>query len=442
MPPAPSWEYEEGEEYSGGIGMTSFDFSTRAFLQFPPGLSLDKLSDFTVGQSVFEVPWENSATGQLDRRGLGPLFNANSCLACHVRNGVGKVPESETEAMLTALVRLSANLDGDPEPNYGGQLQPFSLSGVPVEGKATVQYSSVDGNWGDGAPYTLKKPNVVFSDLNYGELESEGTIYSLRNTSKMIGMGLLEAISNDAILANQDPNDRDGDGISGRANIVPHLKSGSNRTGRFGWKANEPDLTQQGSRAFLEDIGVTTSLFPLKNCGPTQTACSNTVHGTLPELNTTKIDVMVKYMRLIAVPARRSADSKEVLDGKKIFYQAGCIKCHLPKFITGTISGAPEISGQTIRPYTDLLLHDMGEGLADGRPDHVADGREWRTPPLWGIGLVSQVNGTLQLLHDGRARSYLEAVLWHGGEAEKSREYVKELSSSDRESLVKFLESL
>lgn len=431
-----SWEYEEGEELSGGKDMTSYDFTSRAYLQFASGLPLDKISDFTVGQSVFEVPWENSSSGQIDRRGLGPLFNANSCLACHIGNGIGKVPSGPTETMFTALVRLSN------DPNYGGQFQPFSIGGVPAEGKASVSYSQVNGVFKDGTSYTLRKPKVEFSNLNYGPLVSDGEIYSLRNTSKVIGMGLLEAIPDETILSLQDEYDYNLDGISGRVNLVPDIATGTNKIGRFGWKANEPNLKQQGSRAFLEDIGVTSPLFPFKNCTPGQTACDSSPHGTLPELNPTKIDMMVKYMRLIAVPARRSPSSSEIIAGKRIFFQAGCNSCHISKLVTGNISGAPEISEQTIRPYTDLLLHDMGEGLKDGRPDHLASGREWRTPPLWGIGLVSKVNDTLQLLHDGRAESFMEAVLWHGGEAERSKQYVLGLSSSQRDQLVKFLESL
>ncbi|PJZ76044.1 hypothetical protein CH365_16335 [Leptospira neocaledonica] len=431
-----SWEYEEGEELSGGKGMTSFDFTSRAYLQFAPGLPLDKISDFTVGQSVFEVPWENSSSGQIDRRGLGPLFNANSCLACHVGNGIGKVPSGPEETMFTALVRLSN------DPNYGGQFQPFSLNGVPAEGIASVSYSQIEGVFQDGTSYTLRKPKVEFSNLNYGPLTSNGDVYSLRNTSKVIGMGLLEAISDETLLSLQDESDSNLDGISGRINLVPDLVSGTNKIGRFGWKANEPNLKQQGSRAFLEDIGITSPLFPFKNCTSVQTACDSSPHGTLPELNTTKIDMMVKYMRLIAVPARRSPSSSEVLMGKRIFFQAGCNSCHISKLSTGNIPGAPEISMQIIRPYTDLLLHDMGEGLKDGRPDHLASGREWRTPPLWGIGLVSKVNGTLQLLHDGRAETFMEAIIWHGGEAERSKQHILGLSSSQRNQLVKFLESL
>ncbi|TGL63762.1 thiol oxidoreductase [Leptospira sarikeiensis] len=437
-----TWEYEEGEELSGGQGMTSYNFTSKAYLQFPAQLPLSKISDFTVGQSIFDVAWENSSTGQLDRRGLGPIFNANSCLACHVGNGIGRVPSGPTETMLTALVRLSGNSNGSPDTNYGGQFQPFSLSGVPAEGKASINYTQINGSFQDGTTFTLRKPSVEFSNLNYGPLDANGEIYSLRNTSKVIGMGLLEALSDTTILSLQDPSDSNSDGISGRINLVPDIESGTEKIGRFGWKANEPNLKQQGSRAFLEDIGVTSPLFTSKNCTSAQTACLSSVHGNLPELSQTKIDIMVKYMRLIAVPARRTASSPDVLAGKKIFFQAGCTSCHIPKLKTGTIAGSPEISEQTIRPYTDLLLHDMGEGLADGRPDHLASGKEWRTAPLWGIGLVSTVNGTLQLLHDGRAETFIEAVLWHGGEAEKSKQYVLKLSETDREYLIKFLESL
>ncbi len=235
---------------------------------------------------------------------------------------------------------------------------------------------------------------------------------------------------------------QDGDGISGRPNYVWDAAQGSSALGRFGWKANQPTLHQQVAGAFLGDIGITPSLFPEENCMDPQGDCQAAQNGGQPEIGDPILEDVVFYSHTLAVPARRDWDNAVVLTGKKLFTEARCTQCHTPKFQTGNLPGFPELSNQTIRPYTDLLLHDMGPGLADGRPDFQADGNEWRTPPLWGIGLVPTVNEHSNYLHDGRARNLMEAILWHGGEAEASRELVRKMPQQERDALIKFLESL
>jgi CxxC motif-containing protein (DUF1111 family) len=214
------------------------------------------------------------------------------------------------------------------------------------------------------------------------------------------------------------------------------------RVGRFGWKANQPTIEQQVAGAFLGDMGLTTPLFGVQQCSPAQEACIAAPDGGAPEVDESKVARITFYLHTLAVPARRDVDDPTVLRGRALFESTGCASCHTARHRTGELEGYPWLSDQEIWPYTDLLLHDMGDGLADGRPDYAADGREWRTPPLWGIGLVETVSGHELLLHDGRARGLAEAILWHGGEAEASREAFRAMELADREALLAFLRSL
>jgi CxxC motif-containing protein (DUF1111 family) len=258
----------------------------------------------------------------------------------------------------------------------------------------------------------------------------------------MIGLGLLEAIPERTLLALADPDDRDGDGISGRPNRVWDWAQQRQVMGRFGWKANQPTVAQQATGAFLGDIGITSALFPRQNCTAAQARCSTVPTGGQPEISPERLDPVIFYSRTLAVPARRDLDDPVVQRGERLFAQAQCGRCHIPTLHTSPVNELPTLSHQTIHPYTDLLLHDMGAELSDERPDFDATGREWRTPPLWGIGLVFTVNGHTNFLHDGRARNVTEAILWHGGEAEAAREHFRHLPRPDREALVRFLESL
>jgi CxxC motif-containing protein (DUF1111 family) len=258
----------------------------------------------------------------------------------------------------------------------------------------------------------------------------------------MIGFGLLEAIPEQTLLALADAADQDGDGISGRPNRVWDWTQQRQVLGRFGWKANQPTVAQQVTGAFLGDIGITSVLFPRQNCTAAQTQCTAAPIGGQPEISPEQLEPVIFYSRTLAVPARRDLDDAGVQRGEQLFAQAQCGRCHVSTWRTGPVDELPTLSHQTIHPYTDLLLHDMGAELSDERPDFDATGREWRTPPLWGMGLVSKVNGHTNFLHDGRARNITEAILWHGGEAETAREYFRHLSRPDREALVRFIESL
>ena len=335
-----------------------------------------------------------------------------------------------------------------PEPTYGGQLQNFSIQGVPAEGEMTIAYRETAITLADGQVVGLRAPSYGVSGVHYGPLHPE-TMLSPRVAPPVIGMGLLEAIAEADILAGADPEDRDGDGISGRANIVWSDELGRPILGRFGWKAGNPTVSQQAAAAFRGDVGISTPLYPPPHgdCTVAQEVCQDAPHGGASAEHTVEasaalVDLLNFYTRNLGVPARRDIGDPQVLEGKRLFYDANCTGCHTPKFVTRRDSIGEEQSFQLIWPYTDLLLHDMGEGLADGRPEGEANGREWRTPPLWGIGLTETVSGHTFFLHDGRARSLLEAILWHGGEAEAAKERVVAMTGEERAALLAFLQSL
>jgi len=429
---------EPGEELSGGDA-TVFDTSDRAFGLPPSTLDRDGERAFLRGRALFRDDWVEAPASTDSRDGLGPLFNARSCEACHVRDGRGRPPIGD-ELLTTMLLRLSGP-DGADEPTYGDQLQPLAIPDVPAEGNARVVYDENGGQLADGQAYTLRHPTYEFVALGYGPM-AEGVQVSPRVAPMMIGLGLLEAVPAATLEALADPDDADGDGISGRVNRVAVSGSTESAVGRFGIKANQPTVRQQTAGAFLGDIGLTSSLFENETCTPAQVECANSVSGGDPELFAAILDDVTFYSRALAVPARRDVEEPDVLLGRNLFGTIGCAACHVPVLETGAFPDVPELANQTIRPYTDLLLHDMGPELADGRPDFAATGQEWRTPPLWGIGLVETVNGHLLLMHDGRARGFEEAILWHGGEGAASRDGYTQLDASDRQALVRFLESL
>jgi CxxC motif-containing protein (DUF1111 family) len=322
-------------------------------------------------------------------------------------------------------------------PGFGGQLNDASLFGVAPEARVSTTWTEQAGAFADGTPYSLRSPMHTLTD-EYLPLPA-GTMVSARVALPVFGRGLLEAIPEAAILALADDADADGDGISGRANRVFDFERGEEPLGRFGWKANQPTLEQQAGAAYRNDMGVTNPIFP------TESAAGQSQADGLdddPELDLDTVRAAAFYTKTLAVPARRDVDDPVVRRGQALFESARCAACHVPTLHTGDFPEEPALSRQTIHPYTDLLLHDMGEGLADHRPDFLASGSEWRTPPLWGLGLTEVVQGEVFLLHDGRARSLLEAILWHGGEAETSRERVRTMSAEDRDALLAFLESL
>ncbi len=437
--------YEPGEELAGG-DTTVFDRGRNAYALAARNLKGERRDRFFVGNALFNRNWVTAPASTTGIDGLGPTFNASSCSSCHFKDGRGAPPAAPGEPFLGLLLRLSIpgqDAHGGPldEPAYGGQLNHRAILGVPAEGNATVAYEEIPGAYADGTPYSLRRPTYRLDGLAFGPIDP-GVLISPRTAPFMIGLGLLEAVDEAAILALADEHDADGDGISGRPNEVWDPKHQRTRLGRFGWKANQAGLEQQNAGAFLGDLGITSPLHPAESCPPAQTACAAAPTGGAPELDQEKLDEVTYYSRLLAVPARRDYEAPEVLRGKALFRDAGCAACHVPELHTASLDGFPELEGQTIRPFTDLLLHDLGDGLADGRPDFLADGREWRTPPLWGLGLVGVVNDHTLLLHDGRARGFAEAILWHGGEAEPAREAFRTLDAGDRAALIRFLESL
>lgn len=439
---------EPNEQFSGGAA-TVFDKTRMAYAQALPALDGDRETEFFVGNSVFNRGWITAPASVTQFDGLGPLFNANNCSACHLKDGRGRPPEEPGEMMLSMLVRVSVpgmDAHGGPlgEPNYGGQLQDRAIMNVAPEAQVTIQYEEVPGTFADGEAFSLRKPTYVVDQLAYGPLASD-VMLSPRVAPAVFGLGLLAAVPESTLEGFADPEDKDGDGISGRINHVWDVRAGKAAVGRFGWKANQPTLEQQSAGAFQGDMGISSEMFHAQECTAVQTECLAAPAGEEdggPEILPEDLASVVHYMHTLAVPARRDYDKPEVLHGKRIFNDIGCADCHVASMKTGLMAGFPELENHTIRPYTDLLIHDMGPGLADNRPDFEADGQEWRTAPLWGVGLVQTVNHHNYLLHDGRARGPMEAVLWHGGEAQTARDEVLKLSRDERAALLAFLGSL
>lgn len=460
---APTTDFSSAEAFErnpAGAATVSRLINTSSFSHPSGNMSFERQLDFRIGDGIFRKLWVSAPSSTQSSNGLGPLFNARSCQSCHVKDGRGAPPQGD-EAAVSMFLRLSIppQTDADraalesrrkaviPEPTYGGQLQNFSVQGVPAEGRMAIEYEEVAVTLADGEVVHLRKPSYSATDLNYGPMHPEAML-SPRVAPPMIGLGLLEAISEAAILANADPDDANGDGISGRPNFVWSDELGRVALGRFGWKAGKAGIADQSAHAFAGDIGISSHLVnsPWGDCTAAQTACREAPHGLHPEegveVTRQMFDLTVFYSRNFGVPARRDVDAPDVLAGKKAFYESGCVSCHQPKFVTQRHSIEPEQSFQLIWPYSDLLLHDMGEGLADHRPEGDASGREWRTAPLWGLGLTEAVSGHTFLLHDGRARNALEAILWHGGEAQAARDRVVAMSRAEREALLSFLNSL
>ena len=309
-------------------------------------------------------------------------------------------------------------------------------------------YEEVPVALNGGETASLRRPAWSVVDLGYGPMAPD-VMRSPRVAPPMIGLGLLEAVHPADVAAGADPDDADGDGVSGRTSEVRGPAAGSARLGRFGWKASAATVREQSAKAFSEDIGISSpdAPAPWGDCTEAQAACRALPSGVQRALGDTEapdpiLDLVTFYSSNLAVPARRDVGDPEVLRGKALFHSSGCASCHTPKFVTRRDAARPEHRFQLIWPYTDLLLHDMGDGLADHRPVGAASGREWRTAPLWGIGLTGTVSGHTFFLHDGRARNLLEAVLWHGGEGQAARDAVVAMPPSDRRALIRFLNSL
>ncbi|HEX4985186.1 MAG TPA: di-heme oxidoredictase family protein [Burkholderiales bacterium] len=425
---------------SGGSS-TVIETGREAYALPSPALPSVLDDTFFLGRNLFRQVWVVAPALDRETAGLGPLFNRPSCAACHLKNGRGRAPVGPGEKMTTMLVRLSLPGRGPhggplPDPVYGDQLNDAAVPGIPAEGQARIRWLEHTERLADGEQISLRRPRVEFSELAYGPL-GDDILVSPRIAPPVFGLGLLEAVADRDIRARADPTGRHG-----RVNEVWDPVGKRMALGRFGWKAGAASLLHQSASAFSGDLGITTSVFPDENCSAPQTACRAAPSAGTPEVEDARLGMLVLYQKSLAVPARRDVANGQVRQGERLFAEIGCADCHLPQMRTADDADPPFLSGQVIHPYTDLLLHDMGEGLADGRPEFSAGPSHWRTPPLWGIGLSSRVNGNAAYLHDGRARTLLEALLWHGGEAQAAAQAVRGMSRMQRNALLRFLDSL
>ena len=454
-----------GEQVAGAA--TVYATGRNAF-SFPlANLDDAERTRFVIGNSFFKRNWVQAPASTTARDGLGPLYIARACAGCHVMDGRGSPPLEPGERAVSLLIRLSVPGTPDPhqgvvpEPTYGDQFATTAVPQVPPEGQVEISRSPVAGQFADGTRYTLQQPHYRLTALGYGPLAA-GTMLGPRLAPQLAGVGLIEAIADEDILANASTQAARPGPIKGRPNRVWDAYAQRMVLGRFGWKANTGTLAHQTAAAFNGDMGITSRVFWRENCTPAQAACLAAAHGgdarpghlpsaaqarpEAPEIEDAILNPVIFYTATLAPAARRQPSEPQVLRGQALFHEAQCAVCHRPSYVTGPpplpTLGSPGVSGQRIWPYTDLLLHDMGPYLADGRPDFLAGGAQWKTPPLWGVGLIREVNGHQRLLHDGRADGVLEAILWHGGEAEPSRQQVLQMSPADRAALIRFVESL
>jgi len=415
-----------------------------AYRQPLSGLSRAQMADYADGALAFGRRWQ-TALGSFGPWGLGPLANAESCAECH--EGKGRTPpQADGKRLRAMVVRLSGPGSGPhgeaiPHAAYGDQLNDLGVLGVPAEGHAVMEYRDRQVVLADGTVVPLREPSLRFEDLQYGPLGDEARV-SVRAAPPLIGAGLLEAVPEEALL--ERVAKQASLGLGGRINRVWDRDRGEFAVGRFGRKATQPTLPQQVAAAFHDDIGVTSKWYPVDACTNAQPQCLEAARFRVmdPELSPGILSDIVFYLRASAVPVRRNTHTPAVTRGEHLFAAVGCADCHLPTLPGGQGASLAELRGAEFHPYTDLLLHDLGEYLADGRPDGLAGERDWRTAPLWGLGLAAQVNPGVRLLHDGRARSTMEAILWHGGEGARSRAAFGALSEVDRGALLAFLDSL
>ncbi|WP_442592814.1 di-heme oxidoreductase family protein [Parapusillimonas sp. JC17] len=463
---APAAQFDRAESFEamqGGAGTVRKLINPDIFSHPAANLDFEGRQDFMVGNGLFRKDWVSSPSSTQASDGLGPLFNARSCQACHVKDGRGSVPgfdplqQNDAVALLLRLALPDTAQEAQdrlkragnvliPDPVYGHQFQPFAVPGLPAEGEIRISYQENPVGLNGEEAAVLMVPSYRLESLGYGPLHPDVRV-SPRLAPPMLGLGLLEAIHPDDILANAAA--ARGDGISGKPNWVLDPDTGERVLGRFNWKAGESSVARQSARAFSGDMGLSSPLFPdhYGDCTSVQEACLAMPNGAQSHLGEHEVpgrlmDLVTAYALNLALPQRRNVEDERVLAGKKLFYEANCIGCHVPKYVTRRDAERPEHRFQLIWPYTDLLLHDMGEGLADNVEEGEASGREWRTPPLWGIGLTRTVNPAATWLHDGRARTLLEAILWHGGEAQAARDRVRDMTPAQRADLIRFLESL
>lgn len=466
--PDPLGEFTGGSTTVHTTGKNAFSF---------PLANMDdaERTRFAIGNSFFKRNWVEAPASTTARDGLGPHFIARSCAGCHVMDGRGAPPEwkntlgPDPDNTVALLIRLSVPGTPDPhagvvpEPTYGDQFNNGAIQGVKPEGTVRIRSTPIHGRFADGTRYTLRKPVYALTDLGYGPM-AQDVMLSPRIAPHMAGLGLIEAIPESDILANAREQAAAPGPIKGQPNRVWDAFAQKDVLGRFGWKANTGSIAHQTAGAFLGDMGITSSVNGREACMPAQKDCLAAPHGggrrtgrdglmpsalasaEVPEIDDDTLSHVIFYTATLGPAARRKPDDPQVLRGQALFAQAQCATCHRPSYVTGEPMfprfTSAKVSGQRIWPYSDFLLHDMGPDLADGRPDFLANGRQWKTPPLWGIGLFKDVNGHTRLLHDGRAHGVLEAVLWHAGEAQAAKEQVLKFSKQDRDALVAFVQSL
>jgi CxxC motif-containing protein (DUF1111 family) len=419
---------------AGGVTMP-YQYSgetNHLFNQMAPNASPPTGEPFLLGRRLHETDFGDGShaepgnpvyTGQIGK--LGPKFSNVSCVACHVNNGRA-LPPALGAPMLQSVVKVGSDASGTPDPVLGSVLQPQSTSGPAEDSVVISSYTTINGQYGDGTPYTLQKPNYTFGGYT-------PAFYSVRLAPQLVGMGLLEAVSESTIQNLAIAEAAGNNGISGRVQTVIDPQTGQQRLGRFGYKGAKARISQQIAGALNTDMGVTTSIFPVLDgdttSGPVELADSDLTNWT-------------RYVSALGVNARRNLNDPQALQGEQLFASANCVQCHTPTLQTSPYHPMAELRNQAIHPYTDLLLHDMGTGLADNMGEGNATGSQWRTSPLWSIGLTRDVSGGEAYLHDGRARTLEEAILWHDGEAAASKEAFRNMSTADRAALIAFLKSL
>jgi len=432
---------------------TTKDISKKLFSHRFKGLNDEELDQFILGKSFFRIPWVEAPSATTARDGLGPLFNANTCISCHPNNGVASVFNNAGEASRGYVTRLSIPSNGSKshkeqvkyngfvsEPVYGSQISVNGTKNVPYEAKPIIKYEKIKVSYPDGEVVILSKPihgaKYQLTELNYGELHKDVAITN-RVGQGLIGLGLIAMISDEQILANQDIEDKDKDGISGKANIVYSPEKKDFVVGKYTWKASAPTLRHQVAGAANNDMSLTTSIFPNENCTDSQEECKKAPRGDVKRSGTpfdlpdNRLHAITFYLKNLKIPKSIITEK----EGEKLFSNIGCAKCHTPSFKLE--------NGYIVKPFTDMLLHDMGEDLSDGRVEFLATPREWRTAPLWSIGKREIALGKApDLLHDGRAKSIEEAILWHGGEAKNSKQDFMSLSKKQREKVIKYIKEL
>ncbi|TBR45042.1 hypothetical protein CBF23_000640 [Marinomonas agarivorans] len=433
--------------------------SSSILMQPFPHISPEQKLNHSLGQALFEKLWVASPSSTTASDGLGPLFNARSCHSCHLNNGKGHAPTELQNGVevpsfflrLKQWPRPDSNNSKTavaPDPIYGTQLQTNANINIRPEANLTLTYQYKTVTFADGTTSELRKPVYQLNNLSYGKL-SNATQLSGRVSPSIIGVGLFDSITEADLLNSADPDDKNNDGISGRVNTVWDKTMQTWRVGRFGWKATTATLTEQNQSAFNGDLGISTPLFPnpYGDCTTHQVACLSLPNGNSPhmenlEANSEVIKVVDIFTALSAPPKIRNLNRETFKEGKKVFDLLQCSACHTSVQRTGKDTTFPELNNQTFYPFTDLLLHDMGQELADVGKEFDALGSEWRTAPLWGLSLSKLASGKQSFLHDGRARNIDEAILWHGGEGQKSRDSYLKLDKSQRSLLIRFLESL